>query len=89
MLQHQKDKACDSVVTIDDSWFYFTTDHDWIWLPEVTEAPKREGIIIQSRKIMVTIVWDPTGFYRIVALHKGMKFDAAYAIPQMVDPLAE
>jgi transposase len=38
---------------------------------------------------MVTIVWNPTGFYRIVALLKGMKFNADYYISHIVDSLAE
>jgi hypothetical protein len=38
---------------------------------------------------MVTIVWNPPGFCRIVALPKGLKFNAAYYISQILDPLAE
>jgi hypothetical protein len=56
MLQHQKDRAWHDIVTLDDSWFYFTTDHERIWHPEGTEAPERERITVQSRKMMVTIV---------------------------------
>jgi hypothetical protein len=39
----------------------------------------------------VTIVWNPTGFYRIVALPKGMKFnpDYSYYISHILDPLPE
>jgi hypothetical protein len=36
--------------------------------------------------MMVTIVWNHTGFYRIVALPRGMKFNADYHI---LNPLAE
>jgi hypothetical protein len=39
--------------------------------------------------MVVTIVWNPTGFYRIVALPKGMKFDADYYISHIFDLLAE
>jgi hypothetical protein len=38
---------------------------------------------------MLTIVWNPTGFYRIVALPKGVKFNADYYISQILDPLTE
>jgi hypothetical protein len=37
----------------------------------------------------VTIVWNPIGFSQIVALPKGMKFNAGYYISQRLDPLAE
>jgi histone-lysine N-methyltransferase SETMAR len=38
---------------------------------------------------MVTAVWNPTGFYRIVGLPNGMKFNADSDISQIIDPLAE
>jgi hypothetical protein len=65
------------------------TDHERNWLPEGTEAPERERITVQSRKMMTTIVQNPTGFCGIVALPKGMKFNAGYHISHMLDPLAE
>jgi hypothetical protein len=37
----------------------------------------------------MTIVWNPTGFDRIVALPNGMKFNPDYDISQILDPLAE
>jgi hypothetical protein len=36
-----------------------------------------------------TIVWNPSGFYRIIALPKEMKFKADYCISHILDPLAE
>jgi hypothetical protein len=95
MRQHQKDRAKHDIVTLDESWFDFTTDHERIWLPEATEAPERERITVESRKMMMTIVWNPPGFYRTVALPEGMKFNANYYhyyyyyISHIVDPLAE
>jgi histone-lysine N-methyltransferase SETMAR len=89
MLRHRKNRAWPDIVTLDESWFHFTTDHERIWPPEGTEAPEREWITVQSRKMMVTIVWNPRGFYRIVALPKGMKFDADDDISHIFDPLAE
>jgi histone-lysine N-methyltransferase SETMAR len=91
MLQHQKNRARHDMITLDEPWFYFTTDHERIWLPEVTEVPEKERITAQSRKIIVTIAWNPTGFYQIVALPKGMKFNGEYYISHMyiLDPLTE
>jgi hypothetical protein len=89
MLQHQKDMALHGIVTFDESSFYFTTDHEWIWLPDGTEAPERERITVQSRKMMVTIVWNPKVFYRITAFPKGMKFNADDFISHLLDPFSE
>jgi hypothetical protein len=89
MLRHQKDRAWHDIVTFNESWLYFTTDHERIWLPERIGAAERERMTVQSRKIMVTIVWNPTGSYRIVALPKGMKFNVDCYISQILDPVAE
>jgi hypothetical protein len=89
MLPHQKDKAWHDIITLDESWFYFATFYEWVWLPEGTEAPERERINVQSRKVMMTIVWNLIGFEQIVARPKGMKFNANYSISHMLDSLAE
>jgi hypothetical protein len=39
--------------------------------------------------MMMTIVWNRTGFNPIVSLPKEMKFNADYYISHMLDPLAE
>jgi hypothetical protein len=38
---------------------------------------------------MVTIVWNPTGFYLIVRLQKGMKFNTDYYISEILTPLVQ
>jgi hypothetical protein len=89
MLQHQKDRAWYDFVTLDESWFLLTADHERIWLPEGTKALERECITFQSRKMMVTIVWNPTGFYSSITLPMGMKFNVDYYNSHILDPLAE
>jgi hypothetical protein len=88
-LQHQKDRVWYDIVAFSESWFYFTINHERIWLPEGTEASEGEWITVQSRKMMAAIVWNPTGFHRIVALPKEMKFNMDYCISHILDPLGE
>jgi hypothetical protein len=82
-------KAGHDIVILDGSWFDFATSHEPIWLPKGTEASDGEWITVWSRKTMVTIVWSSTGFYRIVALPKGVEFKADYYISHILDPLTE
>jgi hypothetical protein len=89
MLQHQKGRARHDNVTLDEPWFYFTTNLERIWLPEGTEAPERDRITVQPRKIIVIVVWNHTGVYRIVGLPKGTKFHAGHDISHILDSLAE
>jgi hypothetical protein len=44
LLHHQKDKAWYNIGTLNESWFYFTTDHERIWLPEGTNARRGSGL---------------------------------------------
>jgi hypothetical protein len=76
-------------VTLDESWFYFTKDHEQIWLPSEGRVPEKERKMIQSPKLMLTIAWNPAGFYVIAFLPKGRKFNAQYYLSQVLDPLVQ
>jgi hypothetical protein len=45
--------------------------------------------MIEDRKIMATIVWNPQGFYLIDALPKGQKFNASSDIDIIVQSFLE
>jgi transposase len=66
------------IITLDDSWFYLSTDHEQIWLQPDQEPPKRAKHTIQDKKIMVTIAWNALGFHLVEALPKGRSFNAEY-----------
>jgi hypothetical protein len=52
-------------------WFYLSTDYEFIWLLRDEKVPERERHIIQSKKFMLTIVWDPRGFHLNKVLEKA------------------
>jgi hypothetical protein len=52
------------------------------------KVPERERHTIQSRKFMLTIVWNPRGFHLIKVLEKGRKFNAGYYIAEVLEPLS-
>jgi hypothetical protein len=43
-------------LTLDESWFYLSTDHEIIWLGEGEAPPERKKYMIQARKMMITMV---------------------------------
>jgi hypothetical protein len=51
--------------------------------------PEGERLTIQSKKVVVTTVWNVTIFTRIAALRKGGKFNADDYISGILAPLAE
>jgi hypothetical protein len=77
MLKVQRDLAWRDIVALDGSWFYLSTDYEFIWLPRDEKVPKRERHTIQSKKFMLTIVWNPRAFHLIKGSEGPLKFGGA------------
>jgi ABC-type uncharacterized transport system YnjBCD substrate-binding protein len=80
VLHHQQQRSWHDIVTFDESWFYFNTDHELIWLQGDGEIPEMERQTIQSGKVMLTIVWTQSGFHLINVFPKDSNFNASYYI---------
>jgi hypothetical protein len=61
-------------VTLDESWFRFSLDHEPIWLAPALQVLEREWHMIQCPKLMITVVWNASGFAIMTALRSGIKF---------------
>jgi hypothetical protein len=70
LLEFPMRRLWHDIATLDVSWCYFNTSH--------------EQRTIQSKNVMVTIMWNPTGFFRIAALRKGGKFSADYCMSEIL-----
>jgi hypothetical protein len=57
-VQHQGWKY---LVTLDEAWFYFSNQHEQIWLPDQEHPPTIQQQTISSPKTMLTVVWIPFG----------------------------
>jgi hypothetical protein len=40
MLEVQRDRTWHDIVTLNESWFYLSTDYEFIWLPRDGQFPK-------------------------------------------------
>jgi hypothetical protein len=78
-----------SIMTLDESWFYLWTSHETVWIQAGEQSPEIVKHMIRDRKMMVTIVWNPQGFHLVDALPKGQKFNANYYIDIILQPLLE
>jgi hypothetical protein len=83
MLEVQDDRAWHDIVTLDDSWFYLGTDHEFVWLSQDEKVLEGERHTIQLKKVMLTIVWNPRGFHLIKVLGNGRKFNSGYYIAEI------
>ena len=66
--------------TGDESWIYLSTDHTIQWLHEGDEPSTREKKMIGSKKIMLTVFWNPEGFLVVDLLPEGIHFNSEYFI---------
>jgi histone-lysine N-methyltransferase SETMAR len=89
MLERQEQRSWHDIVTLDELWFYFNTEHELIWLHPDEKIPERERRMIQSEKVMLTIVWNPSGFHLINILPKEFKFNASFDITQILGLLSD
>jgi hypothetical protein len=76
-------------MALDEFWFYYITDHELIGLPPDGKVPDLERVKIQSRNVILTIVWVSTGFAVVTALDRACKFNAGYYVSKVLTPLSE
>jgi hypothetical protein len=76
------------MVTLDESWFYLNTGHELIWLQPDKKILERGRHSVQPGKVVITMVWNPSGFHLIKLLRKEFKFNASYYATQILDPLS-
>jgi hypothetical protein len=69
-VQHQGWKY---FATLDEVWFYFSSQREQIWLPGQEDPPTIQQQTISSPKTMLTVVWNPHGFHLVSLLPKGQK----------------
>jgi hypothetical protein len=89
MFQVQQQRAWHDIVTFDESWFYCITDNKLIWLRSGENVAEAPHVTVQYKKLMVTIVWIPTGFQVIRVLPSGRTFNSNYYQSDGLGPLSE
>jgi hypothetical protein len=89
MLETQQVRCWHHIVTLNESWFYLSTDHEMIWLQSDEKVSEREWNTIQSKKSMLRIVWNPSRFHFINILSNGCKFNASHYGTDILGPLVD
>jgi hypothetical protein len=89
MLESQQVRCWHNIVTLDESWFHLSIDHEIIWLYSDEKVPERERQTLQSKKLMLRIVGNPRRFYFINVLSNACKFNASHFVTNILGPLAD
>jgi hypothetical protein len=89
MLKSQEHRAWYCLATLDESWFYSNTDYESIWPPPGEKVAEMPRVTIPCKQLMITIVWDPSGFNLIGVLPSGHKLNSSYSRKEILEPLSE
>lgn len=78
-------------LTADESWLFYATDFERIWVSEGEMPQSRPRTVTSTPKVMVSIFWSPIGFPLITALPPKTNFSSAYLcgniIPKIIQAL--
>jgi hypothetical protein len=89
LFEKQQIRAWHDIITLDKSWFHFSAKHELIWFAPEEVVPEREQHIIQSPKLMITVVWNTKRFHVIEAPSKCTEFNASYYITEILEWIKE
>jgi hypothetical protein len=71
-----------SLVTGDESWFYYEYVRSRIWTARDENAPEVANRTIATRKSMLTVLWNSHGFHVVTMLSPGASLNATWFIEQ-------
>jgi hypothetical protein len=77
------------IVTLDGSWIYLFSEHDLMWAAPGEIIVDRERHTVQSPKFMLTVMWNPIGFYVLKSLSKWHKFNPQYYTNYIFGPISD
>jgi histone-lysine N-methyltransferase SETMAR len=89
MIAEARHQSWRSFLTGDESWFFYSTDYEQMWLPRGEMAPTRARHIISRPKVLITIFWSPLSFPVIDVLPTREKFTALYFCDNIAPQIAE
>jgi hypothetical protein len=72
------------LVIRDESCFFFKTSSRCPWLLSRNNVLKKPRLDIQSKKFMLTIIWNPSSFHVVDRLPNDIKINSAYFVTNVL-----
>jgi hypothetical protein len=88
MLEVQRDRAWHDIVTVNESWFYLSTDYEFVWLPQDEKFPKENDTQF-NRKNSCSCRLESARVPFDQDYRKGRKFKAGYYIAEILESLSK
>jgi len=71
-------KILKKTITGDQAWFYFDNPAEEQWAASPEDVQRNASRTLQSKKVMVTILWGLDGYYIVEALPVGQQYNSIY-----------
>jgi hypothetical protein len=88
-LEQARHQGWHYFLTGDESWFFYATDFERMWVPDGQMPQSRPRTIVSTPKVMVSIFWSPIGFPVMIALPPKTKFTSAYFCNDIIPKIVE
>jgi hypothetical protein len=76
-------------VTDDEFWFVFNILPRRMWTLSRDDVATKPRLDIQSKKFMLTLIWNPSGFYVVDRLRNDTNMNSAYFVTNILTPLEQ
>jgi hypothetical protein len=76
-------------MTGDELWLFFNISSRRMWTLSRDNVVTKSRLDIQSKEFMVTIIWNPSGFYVVDRLLNHAKMNSAYFVTNLIIPLEQ
>lgn len=77
-LSNANNNKLRKVLTQDESWIYFSNPRNSMWIHEDDKIPQRVSRKIDSKKVMISVIWSITGIKSITMLGRDQKFNRVF-----------
>lgn len=88
LLRVQKRKGFHRILTGDESWFYLQYSFNRMWCLSKEEVLEKASQKIQTKKFMITVIWNIDQFYIIDLMNHNESFNSEYFIENVIKQLS-
>lgn len=77
------------VLTQDETWIYFSNPRNSMWINNNDNPPVRVSKKINSKKVMISVIWSVTGIKSVTMLGRNQKFNSKFFSDTVLDNLSK
>jgi hypothetical protein len=84
ILESEKCHDFDTILTGDESWFYFEYPYPAAWAEARDLVPTRTQQKIDTEKCLISVIWSVNGIHSLLDVPKGMTYNSTFFCQSVV-----